>query len=77
MKSMTEGGVSLQKYSITNLGTFNNYHFFFYGDNYFDNNFAVTAGGCMSITYGSRLQVVNGTTRFHNCHTNGLGGAIY
>ena len=62
---------------IENLGNYNNYYFWFYGNNLFDNNFAVLNGGCMSITYGSRMKVVNGTTTFNKCHTNGLGGAIY
>ena len=62
---------------IENLGEYNGYYIFFSGDNLFDNNFAVHNGGCLSITYGSRITVVNGTTTFNRCHANGLGGAIY
>jgi hypothetical protein len=41
MKTMSEGGVFLQKYMIENLGKYNGYYFFFTGENLFDNNFAV------------------------------------
>lgn len=77
VKSKTEGGAMFQKYSVDELTTFRDYHFFFYNDNIFENTYAEGGGGAITMTYGSRMQVVNGTITFKNCRSSLIGGALY
>ncbi len=77
VKTKTEGGSMFQKYSVDDLDLYRNYYIFFYDDNLFENTYAEGGGGAITMTYGSRMKVVNGTIKFKGCRTRKLGGALY
>lgn len=64
------------KYSVDNLGEYNDYHFFFYNANLFENTIALHQGGAIIILFGARMRVENGTTTFKKTRSLETGGAI-
>jgi hypothetical protein len=67
VKSKSPGGVILQKYSVDDLQKFRDFFITFYGNNLFEETYSERSGGAIALTYGSRMDIVNGTIIFRRC----------